>query len=254
MKNICLKLNRANAAFCAIVFAGVLLSCQTHESLALICRLTVCQLSDSGVCLTVIRGWRGNGYTFPMASSSSLPPVSPSSFHPHMSAQVLTKLRIVGSLGTYGAERRRNEGWREERGGEGWVRERERSCQGNVYPCHSSQKSAMDKWITAISDCQGGSSVRFDAFLRAEWLSRNRMHKLPHLQSRNFFLPHFPSSLKCFILCGLRLCTQECSVYSVAEILLTVHKHAQAHTQTRVNSQCAHVDRVSELWLQADSV
>lgn len=51
---------------------------------------------------------------------------------------------------------RRGEGW-------GWGgRVRERSCQGNVYPCHSSQKSAMDEWITAISDCQGESSVRFD--------------------------------------------------------------------------------------------
>ncbi|TKS70906.1 CUGBP Elav-like family member 3 [Collichthys lucidus] len=58
-------------------------------------------------------------YTFPKASPSSLPPASPSSFHPHMSAQVLTKQRIVGSLGTYGAERRRNYGWREERGGVG---------------------------------------------------------------------------------------------------------------------------------------
>lgn len=96
---------------------------------------------------------------FPTASSSSsAPPASPSSFHPHMSAQVLTKLRIVGSLGTYGAETRRNEGWREGRGGRA---QRERSCQGNVDPCHSSQRSGMDKWITTLSDCQGGIAFRF---------------------------------------------------------------------------------------------
>lgn len=126
MKNIFLKLNHVTAAFCAIVFASVLLNCQAHESLALICRLTVCQLPDSGVRLAVNRGWRGMAYTFPM-TSSSLPPVSPSSFHPHMSAQVLTKLRIVGSLGTYGAERQQNEGWREKRGGVG-KRERKRKA------------------------------------------------------------------------------------------------------------------------------
>jgi len=34
-----------------------------------------------------------------------------------MSARVLTKPKIVGSLGTYGAERWRNEKWREGRGG-----------------------------------------------------------------------------------------------------------------------------------------
>lgn len=48
---------------------------------------------------------------------------------------------------------------------EGWVREREKSCQGNVYPCHGSQRRAMDKWITAFSDCQE-SSIRFDVFCR----------------------------------------------------------------------------------------
>lgn len=42
--------------------------------------------------------------------------------------------------------------------------ESERSCQGNVYPCHSSEKSAMGEWITAISDCQAESSVRLDVF------------------------------------------------------------------------------------------
>lgn len=126
MKNNFLKLNHAATVFCAIVFVSVLLNCQAHESLALICRLTVCQLPDSGVCLTVNRGWRGMAYTFPM-TSSSVPPVSPSSFLPHMSVQVLTKLRIVGSLGTYGAERQQNEGWREKRGGVG-KRERKRKA------------------------------------------------------------------------------------------------------------------------------
>lgn len=65
VKNICLKLNRVTAAYCAIVFVSVLLNCQTHESLALICRLTVCQLSDSGARLAVNRGWRGNGLHVP---------------------------------------------------------------------------------------------------------------------------------------------------------------------------------------------
>lgn len=66
----------------------------------------------------------------------------------------------------------------------------------------------------------------------------------------------FLVSLSCLVLhaYGLRLCTQECSVCSVAETLFTVHKHAQAHTQTRANSQRGRVDRVSELWLQAYSV
>lgn len=47
-------------------------------------------------------------------------------------------------------------GRRKESGGGGGGGESEgegRSCQA-VYPCHSSQESAMDKWITAISDCQ----------------------------------------------------------------------------------------------------
>lgn len=96
-------------------------------------------------------GGEGTAYTFPTASSSSLPPASPSSFHPHMSAQVLTKPRIVGSLGTYGAERRRNEGWREERGrmGVGGEGEREKlsgkclslsqqpeECDGRMDNCY----------------------------------------------------------------------------------------------------------------------
>lgn len=135
MKNNFLKLNHAAAVFCAIVFVSVLLNCQAHESLALICRLTVCQLPDSGVRLTVNRGWRGMAYTFPM-TSSSLPPVSPSSFLPHMSVQVLTKLRIVGSLGTYGAERQQNEGWREKKGGVG-KREREREREKLSGKCLS---------------------------------------------------------------------------------------------------------------------
>lgn len=41
-------------------------------------------------------------------------------------------------------------------------------------------------------------------------------------------------SLSCLVLhaYGLHLCTQECSVCSAAETLLTVHKHARAHTHT----------------------
>ena len=82
-------------------------------------------------------------------------------------------------------------GGREARGGVGErEKERERSCQGNVYPCHSSQKSAMDEWITAISDCQGASSVRFDVFCGQNGSSRNRMHKSPLLRSRSSS-PHF---------------------------------------------------------------
>lgn len=46
------------------------------------------------------------------------------------------------------------------------------------------------------------------------------------------------------------LCTQERSVGSGAETQLSLHKH----TQTQANSQCSHVDRVLELWLQDGSV
>lgn len=73
-------------------------------------------------------------------------------------------------------------------------RERERSCQA-VYPCHNSQKSAMDEWITAISGCQGKSSVRFDVLMGAWWLSRNRIHKSSHVDA-NFSPTYFPSACK----------------------------------------------------------
>uniref|UniRef100_A0A8C7X7D7 CUGBP, Elav-like family member 4 n=1 Tax=Oryzias sinensis TaxID=183150 RepID=A0A8C7X7D7_9TELE len=42
------------------------------------------------------RGGEGTAYKFPAASSSPVPSASPSYFHPRMSAQVLTKPRIVG--------------------------------------------------------------------------------------------------------------------------------------------------------------
>lgn len=63
---------------------------------------------------------------------------------------------------------------------------------------------------------------------------------MSHLRRRQIvasLLP--PSSFErvAFILCGLPLCTQECSVYSAAE-MLAVHERtsARAITQTRVNS------------------
>lgn len=60
-----LKLHPNTAAYCAVVSVSVLLNCQTDESLALICRLTVCQLSDSAACLAVNTGWRGNSLQVP---------------------------------------------------------------------------------------------------------------------------------------------------------------------------------------------
>lgn len=120
-------------------------------------------------------------------------------------------------------------------------RERERSCQA-VYPCHNSQKSAMDEWITAISGCQGKSSVRFDVLMGAWWLSRNRIYKSSHVDA-NFSPTYFPSACK-----WIAFAVAEIFNLSVTEMLFIVD------TQARTNSLCGHVDRVSELWLQAYSV
>lgn len=175
-------------------------------------------------------GGEGTTYTFPMASSSSssLPPVSPSSFHPHMSAQVLTKPRVVGSLETYGAERRRNGGWRERSGGVG---ERERGKEKLSGKCLSLswQPEECDGQMDNCYFRLPGKLHQIRCVLQTGWLSHKRRCKLSHLWSRNFCLTSRPllSALSSF-LCSL--CTQECSVYSVAEILLTAHKHAQAHT------------------------
>lgn len=173
-------------------------------------------------------GGEGTAYTFPMASSSSsssLPPASPSSFHPHMSAQVLTKPRVVGSLGTYGAERRRNEGWREESGGVG---ESEREKLSGKCLSLSWQPEKCDGQMDNCYFRLPGKLHQIRCVLQTGWLSHEGRRKLSHLWSRNFCLTSRPllSALSSF-LCGL--CTQECSVYSVAEMLLTVHKHAHTH-------------------------
>lgn len=166
-------------------------------------------------------GGEGTAYTFPAVSSSPfLPPALPTSFHPHMSAQVLAKPRIVGSVGTYGAERRRNERWREGRGGE--ESERERSCQGNVSPCHSSQKSAMDEWITAISDCQAESSVRFDVF----W-GQSGSHATQCTNHCAYKASLFGPTFTSFPACVWIMYT------GVSEMQLDVHRRAGLRTQTR---------------------
>lgn len=73
---------------------------------------------------------------------------------------------------------------------------RERSCQENVYPCHSRQKSAMDEWITAILDCQGESSIRFDVFCRQSGSHESRT-QISILQKRHFFPFQFCMHMDC---------------------------------------------------------
>lgn len=189
-------------------------------------------------------GGEGTAYTFPMASSpssSSLPPVSPSSFHPHMSAQVLTKQRVVGSLGTYGAERRRNEGWREESGGVG---EREREKLSGKCLSLSWQPEERDGQMDNCYFRLPGKLHQIPCVLQTGWLSHKRRRKLSHLWSRNFCLTSRPLlSARSPFLCGL--CTLECSVYSGTEILLTAHKHTQAHTHTNMSQFPGHPCRQS---------
>lgn len=203
------------------------------------CRLTVCQRSDSGVRLTVNRGWRGRGlhvphgfFFFRLASCVSI-----FLSHPHMLAQVLTKPRIVGRLGTYGAERRWNEEWKE----------REGRCQGNVFPLSQKPGECDGRMDNCYSRQLGRKLGQIWCVLRAESLTHKIMHKSVKLTSPvSSLTPLLHADWTAFVYILMF------SLFSRWDVVV-VHRRARAHTQTRANSQCSHVDRVLELWLQACS-
>lgn len=230
---------------CNFLLRAFVLSCQAHESLALICRLTVCQFPDSGVRLAVNRGWRGYSLHDPpwllLLPPSSSPPASPSSFHPHMSAQVLTKPRIVGSLGTYGAGRQRNEvvGGAEGSGMGEKESGREKKLSGKCLSLSREPEECdgqMDNCYFRLPGRKAPSDLMRLAGRMAP--TKRGAQIVASRATANCRLALPPSSFEhvAFILCGLPLCTQECSVYSVAE-MLAVHERtgARAITQTQVN-------------------
>lgn len=93
----------------------------------------------------------------------------------------------------------------------------------------------MDKWIGAISDSR----------------------------KQNAQIVTSPEHIFCLIFCLLYslysmwiafVDTGMFRLFSRCNTACCAQARTSTHTQTYVNTQCGHVDRVLELWLQADSV